>query len=310
MKKIATCSAKWRARCVARVRGAKPLAALEACVARAVAARDGEVLLAAVSGGPDSVALAALLARICDGGRCTLVLGHVNHGLRDSAWQDEAVTLSLGASLGARVLTGSLPPGSSDEARLRDERYATLLGMAAVCGARRVFTAHHAADQTETVLLSLFRGAGPSGLCGMPAARELGPGVELVRPLLGVEPEALRAYCAALHLPFVLDPTNLEIEYRRNALRSALPALRAAFPKLDAAVARCAAILAEERAGSQVAAVRERLRAELVAATGDARDVTFERLDAAARAIERGSRGRHFLRRGVEMVSGSKKGPA
>jgi tRNA(Ile)-lysidine synthase TilS/MesJ len=111
-------------------------------------------------------------------------------------------------------------------------------------------------------------------------------------------------------LPFVLDPTNLEIEYRRNALRSALPALRAAFPKLDAAVARCAAILAEERAGSQVAAVRERLRAELVAATGDARDVTFERLDAAARAIERGSRGRHFLRRGVEMVSGSKKGPA
>jgi tRNA(Ile)-lysidine synthase len=292
------------------VRGAKPLAAFEARIARAVAARDGEVLLAAVSGGPDSAALAALLARICEGARCTLVLGHVNHGLRDSAWQDEAVVLSLGASLRARVVTASLPPGTSDEARLRTERYAVLLGMAAKSGATRIFTAHHAADQTETVLLALFRGAGPAGLCGMPAVRELEPGVELVRPLLQVEPEALRTYCAALHLPFALDPTNEELEYRRNALRSALPALRAAFPKLDAAVARCAAILAQERAGSATAALRERLRAELVAATGDARDVTFERLDAAARAIERGSRGRHFLRRGVELVAGSKKGPA
>ena len=184
MKKIATCSAKWRARCVASVRGAKPLAAFEARIARAVAARDGEVLLAAVSGGPDSAALAALLARICEGARCTLVLGHVNHGFR-----------------------------------LRRERYAVLLGMAAKSGATRIFTAHHAADQTETVLLALFRGAGPAGLCGMPAVRELEPGVELVRPLLQVEPEALRTYCAALHLPFALDPTNEELEYRRNAPR-------------------------------------------------------------------------------------------
>jgi tRNA(Ile)-lysidine synthase len=284
------------------MRGAKPLAALEARVSKAVAATRGEVLLAAVSGGPDSAALAALLARIAERSECTLVLGHVNHALRSGAWQDEAVVLSLGAALHARVLSCSLPSGPADEARLRDERYAALARLARACGATRVFTAHHAADQTETVLLALFRGAGPAGLCGMPAARELEPGLELVRPLLSTEPEELRTYCAVSHLPFVLDPSNVELHYRRNALRASLPALREAFPHLDAAVARCASILASERAGTRTAAFRERLRAELVAATGDARDVTFERLDAAARALEGGARGRHFLRRGVEVV--------
>jgi tRNA(Ile)-lysidine synthase len=284
------------------MRGAKPLAALEARVARTVAARAGEVLLAAVSGGPDSTALAALLAQAAGRAGARLVLGHVNHGLRRGAWQDEAVVLSLGASLGARVVCRSLPAGSPDEARLRDERYAALAEMARGAGAERIFTAHHAEDQTETVLLALFRGTGPAGLCGMPEERDLEPGLRLVRPLLASEPEALRGYCAALHLPYALDPTNLDERYRRNAVRAALPLLREAFPHLDAAVARCAAILASERAGTRSALVRERLRAELEALTGDARDVTFERLDAAARAIERGARGRHFLRRDVEVI--------
>jgi len=284
------------------MRGARPYAALEASVERFVEPAEGETLLAAVSGGPDSAALAALLARACRTGGARVVLAHVNHGLRESAWQDEAVVLALGASLGARVVAVSLPPGPADEARLRDERYAALAACARRCGAHRVFTAHHAADQTETVLLALFRGAGPEGLCGMPARRELVPGIELVRPLLTIEPEALHAYGASLHLPAAIDPSNADRAYRRNAVRAVLPELRAAFPHLDAAVARCATILSEERAGSRVALARERLRAELVAATGDARDVSFERLDAAARAIERGARGRHFLRRGVELV--------
>ena len=114
--------------------------------------------------------------------------------------------------------------------------------------------------------------------------------------------EALRAYCAAGHLPFALDPTNLDERYRRNAVRSALGGLRDQFPHLDAAVARCARILAEERAEAPAARARERLRAELVASQGNARDLTFERLDAVARALETGRPGRHHLRRGVTVV--------
>jgi tRNA(Ile)-lysidine synthase len=243
-----------------------------------------------------------MLANAAAAAGATVVFAHVNHALRPSAWQDEAVVLALGAACQVRVVAVSLEPGAAAEARLRDERYAALAQIANQVGANRIFTAHHAADQTESVLLALFRGAGPAGLTGMPVARELAPGVELVRPLLDVEPVALRAYCAALHLPFALDPTNEDRAYRRNALRATLDELRNDFPHLDAAVARCARILREERAGEPAALLRDRLRAELATVDGDARDVTFERLDSAARALERGRRGRHFLRRGLELV--------
>jgi tRNA(Ile)-lysidine synthase len=283
------------------VRGARPGAALERALRTTAALESGEIVVAAVSGGPDSVALASALAAAASEAGATLVLGHVNHAVRASAWQDEAVVLALGTTLRARVRTMSLPPGPPNEQRLRDERYAALARIAGDCGARRVFAAHHAQDQTETVLLALFRGAGPAGLTGMARSRPLAEGIVLERPFLEVEAAELRAYCARAHLPYVLDPTNVDRSYRRNALRAALAELRAGFPHLDAAVARCAAILREERAATPRAAFRERLRAELVAATGDARDVTFERLDAAAAALERGARGRHFLRRGVEL---------
>lgn len=284
------------------MRGARPLAALEANVAESVAPAPGEVLLVATSGGPDSTALAALLARAAANAEAKLVLAHVNHGVRAGAWCDEGVVLATGAALRARVVARSLGPGGSDEARLRDERYAALADIARETGARRVFTAHHAGDQTETVLLALFRGAGPDGLTGMDVVRELVPGIALVRPLLGIEPETLRAYCSLGGLPFALDPTNEDLAYRRNALRTALAGLRPSFPHLDAAVARCAAILREERAGLPRARSRAQLRAEFAAIQGDVRDVTFERLDAVARALERGSRGRHFMRRDVEAV--------
>jgi len=277
------------------VRGARRFAALEASVATNVAPAAGETLVAATSGGPDSVALAALLAPATRATGATLVLAHVNAALRPSSWQDEAVVLSVGATLGVRVVTMSLGPGRGDEARLRDERYAALAAAARAIGATRVLTAHHAADQTETVFLALLRGAGPEGLVGMAPERQLAPGLRLVRPLLGHEPAVLAAYAATQHLPYAVDPTNADHSYRRNAVRAALA-------HLDAAVARCAGIARGERAGESRAAARARLRDAVAAATGDVRDLTYERLDAAARALERGTPGRHFLRRGVEII--------
>jgi len=284
------------------VRGARPFAGLEAGVARAVAPRAGETLVAAISGGPDSVALAALLSPATRAVGASIVLVHVNAGLRPSAWQDEAVVLGVGAALGARVVCVSLSPGSADEARLRDERYAALVAAARVSGATRVVLGHHAADQTETVLLALLRGTGPAGLVGMLAERELAPGIRLLRPLLGTEPAELHAYVLASHLPYAVDPSNADVGYRRNAVRVALQGLRQSFPHLDGAVARCAAIVCDERADSERARLRVRLREEIVAATGDVANVSFERLDSAARALESGRPGRHFLRRGVELI--------
>lgn len=285
------------------MRGARPDAALEGHIAREARLQEGECVLAAVSGGSDSGALAALLVHAAAAAGATVVLGHVNHALRSSAWQDEAVVLALGGSLRVRTVAVSLDGGGRAEARLRGERYDALAQMASSVGACRIFTAHHAQDQTETVLLALFRGASPQGLAGMSAARELAPGIDLVRPLLGIEPARLRAYLNRRRLPWALDPANADLAYRRNAIRRALTDLRESFPHLDRAVARCAGIARQQREAAPRAAVREWLKGKL-AADGAEGDVTFERFDAVAAALERRAPGRHHLRRGLEVVIG------
>ena len=284
------------------MRGARPFLALEAECEACAALEPGESVVVAASGGPDSTALAALLVLAAAQCGASVLLAHVDHAVRPRSAQDEAVVLALGATLRVRVATTTLGPGSAAEARLRAERYAALIEIARTAAARRVFAAHHAEDQTEAVLLALFRGAGPAGLRGMAPVRPLAADVALSRPLLGVEPATLRAYCLFRNLPFALDPANADARYRRSALRAALAQLREGFPHLDRSVARYARILREEDAGSPRAELRRALRAGVLAHTGDALDLSFERLDGAARALEDGRAGRHFLRRGVELI--------
>jgi tRNA(Ile)-lysidine synthase len=203
----------------------------------------GVRMLVACSGGPDSVALAALLDRLAREDGCDVVLGHVNHGVRASSDQDECVVLSAGARLGRRVAIARPAVARDDEAALRDARYAALAELARREGARVVVTAHTAEDQTETVLLALFRGTGLAGLAGMPVRRPLAEGVAVVRPVLRVTHAELATELRRSGLPYAIDPTNAELRYRRNALRPPLDALRAEFPHLDRAVARCAGIV-------------------------------------------------------------------
>ena len=279
------------------MRRTHPERSLEAAIETQSIAPDGATVLVACSGGPDSVALASLLSRLAQRHRWRIVLGHVNHHVRESSWQDEAIVLSVAARLGLEVRIAGLEAGSQDEARLRDARYSLLARMAADSGARVIATAHVAEDQTETVLLALFRGTGLRGLGGMPVRRRLGPGMELVRPLLQVGHVALAFELGAGALPYVRDPTNADPEHRRNAVRDALSGLRERFPRLDEAVARCAGIVASELAGDDLAAARRRLRATLEQEAG-LRDVSFERIEAALGA----RRGRVHIKSGVEIV--------
>jgi tRNA(Ile)-lysidine synthase len=282
------------------MRGAHPERRLEALVAESLTLGPGETLLVACSGGPDSVALGALAARAAEAAGAVVVLGHVNHGLRPGAWQDEGVVAALGAALGLRTLSVGVEPGGSDEAALREARYPALAALARAAGAARIATAHHARDQAETVLMALFRGTGPDGLAGMPPARPLEDGLTLVRPLLRVDPADLLAYCRSEHLPYARDPSNADPAYRRNAVRAALDLLRETYPHLDEAVARCAELVRDERGGTPRARLREGLRAA-IAAGGTLDDVTMERVDAAVSLIERGGTGRVHLGPGVEV---------
>ncbi|MHB1550875.1 MAG: tRNA lysidine(34) synthetase TilS [Vulcanimicrobiaceae bacterium] len=283
------------------MRGAHPERALERAVERGGTIRRGESLLVACSGGSDSVALAAVLHAVAKPLELRLALGHVNHGSRRSAWQDEAVVLRVAAALRVPVRIAALKSGKADEATLREARYAALAALARDVGAGAVATAHTAEDQTETLLLALFRGSGLAGFAGMPSRRSLAEGIELVRPLLRAERSALQRYVQRAGLPYAVDPTNADPGYRRNAVRQALETLRPLFPGLDAAAARAAELAAAEVAGSSVAVLRRQVR-EALREQEALRDVDFEHVEAVVRVLERGGSGRFYMKDGIDIV--------
>jgi tRNA(Ile)-lysidine synthase len=282
------------------MRGARPEREVEATIGRAGVLREGERVLVACSGGPDSVALAAALHAVAPRIGAEISIAHVNHGVRSSAWQDECVVLQLAAALGVSLQIVALQSGTEDEARLRLARYRALAEAANAMRCSVIATAHHAEDQTETVFLALLRGSGLAGLSGMPARRSLEPGLDLARPLLGVAPEMLRAYCHARALPYAVDPTNSDAGRRRNAVREALANLRPVFPALDRAVARAAEVLAQEQQGSPRARLRWSVR-ERFAADDDLRDLDFAHVEAAVRALESGRSGTYFMKPGIGL---------
>ncbi len=155
-------------------------------------------VLVAVSGGADSTALAILLASAKVG---PLALAHVRHGFRPEAAGEELARAStLSRRLGTPLHVIELVPPARwragqkiPEAWAREQRYARLAALARELGLPIVATGHHARDRRETQLLQLLRGGGLRALAGMSAARRLGDGTWLWRPLLDHEPEELRA---------------------------------------------------------------------------------------------------------------------
>jgi len=130
----------------------------------------------------------------------------------------------------------------SPEDAARRARYAFLRQAAADCGADRIALAHHAADQAETMLLHLLRGAGLAGLCGMRPLQG-----DLIRPLLETPSQAIEEYFRLHRLSCREDRTNLDCSNPRNALRHrVLPRLREIAPEAEAAFARAARILQED----------------------------------------------------------------
>ncbi|HEY6454074.1 MAG TPA: tRNA lysidine(34) synthetase TilS [Steroidobacteraceae bacterium] len=198
-------------------------------------------LCVAFSGGDDSTALLTLLAEIPTV-RARLRAAHIDHGLhadsRSWARACRARCRLLRVPFLARRLRLARTKGQSLEALARSARYTAL--SAALRPGEVLLTAHHLEDQLETVLLQLLRGAGLPGLAAMPAVAPLGAGV-LVRPLLGVSREQLRAVVQARGLRCLADPSNADETFDRNYLRrQVLPAMMRRWPGAARTVARSA----------------------------------------------------------------------
>lgn len=281
------------------MRGARPERAVERAMERSGVVRNGERVLVACSGGPDSVALVAGLHAVAKRLNLELFAAYVNHGVRRSAWQDECVVAQTAAQLEIPLDVVVLEEIAHDEQRLRTARYGALMDVGKRRHCNVVATGHHAEDQTETVILALLRGTGPTGLRGMPGRRRLAPGLDLARPLLRVASETLRAYCHARALPYAVDPSNAQMSLRRNAVRGALNALRPLFPTLDTAVARAAEIAGDEASGSRRAALRASIREQLC--RDDRYQIDFAHIEEAARALEQGRTGTFLMKPGLAL---------
>lgn len=192
----------------------------------------GQALAVAISGGADSVALWDLLKQE---GKWPLTAIHCQHGFRP---QDQDAEETLVRSLVAqyplaivRARDGELSPDVGLEESARRWRRQVFHAICKEKSIHWLALGHHADDQAETILLNIFRGAGPMGLAGMPPTLALTPELTLVRPLLHLRREALRKYNATRGLSWAEDPSNTDRRLRRNDLRHrVLPEMETACP--------------------------------------------------------------------------------
>ena len=203
----------------------------------------GDVVLAAVSGGADSVVMLHLLCALSRELSLKIVVFHLNHNLRGAeAAMDMAFVRRLAKRLGlafeGRKLKKGELSGPSVQEAAREARYRLLKEAAAGHGATRIALGHTLDDQAETVLMRVIKGAG-AGIAGIPPAR--GP---YIRPLIDVSRADIEAYAAAHDIKFVTDSSNLKTGYLRNDVRlNLIPYLRKNYnPNITGALVRLSAI--------------------------------------------------------------------
>lgn len=222
-------------------------------------------LALAVSGGPDSIALAVLAAAWARA-RAGSVLGLiVDHGLRPESKADtvRAAAWLLRLGIGARVLvwTGA-KPATGIQAAARVARMTLLLGACRSEAILHLLLAHQRDDQAETVALRRAAGSGGAGLAGMAAVREVA-GLRLLRPLLAIPKSRLIATLTATRQPWLVDPANAAQQFARARLR-ANPAFTPDEPwaqSVEHATARC---LQDERLAVSLARLARPHRLGLV----------------------------------------------
>lgn len=184
-----------------------------------------EHYLLAVSGGSDSMALAAACVALQRDGWGRYSVCHVEHGLRgEESLRDMALVQRFCAEhqlpcyvqqVDVHALVAS--EGLSIEAAARQLRHEALGRVLLECGARTVVFAHNRDDQAETLLLRLLRGASLKGLCGIRPESDMG-----LHPLLGFSHRELAEYCRLQGVSFAKDSTNDDLAYSRNRVRHEL----------------------------------------------------------------------------------------
>lgn len=211
---------------------------------------ENSTLIAATSGGADSIAMLHILSQISDEMGLELIGAHLNHNIRGSESDlDEKFVVSVFEHLGlvyeidsVDIPKISIEEKKSIEAVARTERLKFLYQTSRKYQAAAICLGHNANDQTETVLMHIVRGSGIKGLRGMQAMSTQsmeGYPLTLFRPLIEQFRVNIEEYCALKGLRFVTDSTNEMDQYTRNHFRlNVIPSLLQVNPSLDDAISR------------------------------------------------------------------------
>jgi tRNA(Ile)-lysidine synthase len=197
----------------------------------------GSTIVLGLSGGPDSVFLAHVLAPWHREGRIRIIAAHLNHEWRADAHLDEEFCRQLAGQLGIEYTASSLSNlnkefkynGSKEEVARQARRF-FFQTVRQAYNADAIALAHHADDQQETFFIRLLRGATLTGLAGMKPKAKGG----YIRPLLALGKNEILAYLEEHGIAYRIDPTNVDTNFLRNALRmQVIPALRTADKRFD-----------------------------------------------------------------------------
>lgn len=180
-----------------------------------------------VSGGADSICMLNLLNDLKSELSISLFVLHINHEIREEAENDALFVKKTADDLGVecKVVSINVPrlskeKGISTEEAGRLARYEELLKYANEVGATKIAVAHNKNDDSETILLNLFRGTGIKGLCGIDSKREIKDSdVVIVRPLLCVSREEIEYFLDKNRINHIEDASNNDREYTRNKIR-------------------------------------------------------------------------------------------
>ncbi len=214
--------------------------------------KKGDRLIVGVSGGMDSMVLFHILNTLRKTFDLSLIVAHVNHGLRPEESEREAELVHQESKrfdcpfeygqFNVKEFQKKTGLSLQDAARkIRFQFYQTLLEK---YGAHKVALGHNADDQVETVLLNLFRGSGLKGLKGMLPMRE----GRVIRPLLEVWRDEIESFALDHGIPYLTDSSNLQRRSLRNKIRlDLIPLLEKEYsPNFKAIVNKISKILREE----------------------------------------------------------------
>lgn len=187
---------------------------------------DNAHILMAVSGGPDSLGMAACLYNLIQSGRADLTLScvTVDHRLRPESDVEARMVAGYMDDIGIdhTVLVWDDHPSKKigsgmSQADARHARYDLMINHAHEIGATHLATGHQLTDQADTVLQRIAHGSGVDGIAGIPPMR-MQDGITIIRPVLNVDPADLMQACRVMGWQWAVDPTNKNTRYSRGKL--------------------------------------------------------------------------------------------